>query len=64
MFLSEVKGTPMFTLVKEMVTRKTMAFRPQRQMKVKVGGAPNTELDRIFERLAAVPAIRKNRTNL
>ena len=54
----------MFTLVKKMVSRKTMAFRAQRQMKVKVIAAPPTEMDRIFERLAAVPAIRKTRTNL
>jgi hypothetical protein len=53
----------MFTLVRKMVNRKTMAFRPQRPQ-VKVVGAPRTEMDRIFERLAAVPAIRKTRTNL
>lgn len=56
----------MFTLVKKLVTSRTQVFRSQKTIKVRpiMMSRKVTELDRLFDRLARVPAIRKSRTNL
>jgi len=54
----------MFSLVKKLVSSRTQVFRPQQAIKRTPAliGKKAPELDQLFERLAAVPTIRKTRT--